>query len=177
MNVSLLNGSELLQVLGTDELYSYLNKYGIELDPQLEALIGRHSRKAWSRFTSAENQHLVSPEATDFLDKLLRYDHQVCCKPLSIKAVTVAPYCHYEPTGCAGTLDVQGSNGPSLLCSCEAGSYHPERLIDFNDHNRSLLDCLMFKLHHASECSGVFYAHGYVQWIHRYAHLTVVKQQ
>ena len=64
------------QVLGTDELYSYLNKYGIELDPQLETLIGRHSRKAWSRFINAENQHLVSPEATDFLDKLLRYDHQ-----------------------------------------------------------------------------------------------------
>lgn len=24
----------------------------------------------------SENQHLVSPEALDFLDKLLRYDHQ-----------------------------------------------------------------------------------------------------
>jgi casein kinase II subunit alpha len=67
-----------LQVLGTEELYSYLNKYGIELDPQLEALLGRHSRKAWSRFVNAENQHLVTPEAVDFLDKLLRYDHQVC---------------------------------------------------------------------------------------------------
>lgn len=71
-------------MLGTDELYSYLNKYGIELDPQLEALVGRHNRRAWSRFINAENQHLVSPEATDFLDRLLRYDHQVsqgagCC--------------------------------------------------------------------------------------------------
>lgn len=66
-----------MQVLGTDELFNYLNKYGIELDPQLESLIGHHSRKAWSRFINAENQHLVSPEATDFLDKLLRYDHQV----------------------------------------------------------------------------------------------------
>ena len=25
---------------------------------------------------SSENSHLVSPEAIDFLDKLLRYDHQ-----------------------------------------------------------------------------------------------------
>ena len=24
----------------------------------------------------SENQHLISPEALDFLDKLLRYDHQ-----------------------------------------------------------------------------------------------------
>lgn len=73
----------------------------------------RHSRKPWSRFINANNQHLVSPEvccclvdeleistmlivllvlvlllvliilaycadiqAIDFLDKLLRYDHQ-----------------------------------------------------------------------------------------------------
>lgn len=35
----------------------------------------RHSRKRWERFVHGENQHLVSPEAIDFLDKLLRYDH------------------------------------------------------------------------------------------------------
>ncbi|KAK6128714.1 hypothetical protein DH2020_037564 [Rehmannia glutinosa] len=63
-------------VLGTDELNAYLHKYRLELDPQLEALVGRHSRKPWSKFVNADNQHLVSPEAIDFLDKLLRYDHQ-----------------------------------------------------------------------------------------------------
>lgn len=36
----------------------------------------RHSRKRWERFVHSENQHLVSTEALDFLDKLLRYDHQ-----------------------------------------------------------------------------------------------------
>ena len=35
----------------------------------------RHSRKRWERFIHSENQHLVSQEALDFLDKLLRYDH------------------------------------------------------------------------------------------------------
>uniref|UniRef100_A0A0D9VR05 Protein HEADING DATE 6 n=1 Tax=Leersia perrieri TaxID=77586 RepID=A0A0D9VR05_9ORYZ len=63
-------------VLGTDHLNAYLNKYRIALDPQLEALIGRHSRKPWSKFINPENRHLVSPEAIDFLDRLLRYDHQ-----------------------------------------------------------------------------------------------------
>ncbi|VAH31042.1 unnamed protein product [Triticum turgidum subsp. durum] len=67
-------GPELLVDL-QDYDYS-LNKYRIELDPQLEALVGRHSRKPWSKFINADNQHLVSPEAIDFLDKLLRYDHQ-----------------------------------------------------------------------------------------------------
>lgn len=67
---------KIAKVLGTDELNAYLNKYRIELDPHLEALVGRHSRKPWSKFINADNQHLVVPEAVDFLDKLLRYDHQ-----------------------------------------------------------------------------------------------------
>ncbi|KAJ8771677.1 hypothetical protein K2173_026854 [Erythroxylum novogranatense] len=66
---------KIAKVLGTDELNAYLNKYHLELDPQLQALVGRHSRKPWSKFMNPDNQHLVSPEAIDFLDKLLRYDH------------------------------------------------------------------------------------------------------
>jgi casein kinase II subunit alpha len=66
----------IAKVLGTDELYAYLNKYRIELDPNFETLIGRHSRKPWNKYVTAENQHLVSTDAIDFLDKLLRYDHQ-----------------------------------------------------------------------------------------------------
>ena len=74
-------------------MYEYLDKYQIELDPRFSDILGevknsfvsliknlsvggRHSRKRWERFVHSENQHLVSPEALDFLDKLLRYDHQ-----------------------------------------------------------------------------------------------------
>lgn len=32
----------MFQVLGTDELNAYLNKYHLELDPQLDALVGRY---------------------------------------------------------------------------------------------------------------------------------------
>ena len=63
-------------MLGTEELFEYLDKYQIELDPRFSDILGRHSRKRWERFVHSENQHLVSPEALDFLDKLLRYDHQ-----------------------------------------------------------------------------------------------------
>ncbi|KAL6587681.1 Homeobox protein HD-6 [Orobanche minor] len=68
---------KIAKVLGTGELNAYLHKYRLELDPKLETLVGRHSRKPWSKFIRADNQHLVSSEqAIDFLDKLLRYDHQ-----------------------------------------------------------------------------------------------------
>ena len=58
---------KITRVLGTEELYTYLAKYGIELDPQLESLIGTHSKKPLTKFVNADNQHLVSPEAIDLL--------------------------------------------------------------------------------------------------------------
>lgn len=67
---------KIAKVLGTERLYAYLSKYGIDLDPQLVDLVGRHSSKQWSKFVTPENIHLSSPEAMDFLDKLLQYDHQ-----------------------------------------------------------------------------------------------------
>ena len=47
-------------MLGTEELFEYLDKYQIELDPRFSDILGRHSRKRWERFVHSENQHLVS---------------------------------------------------------------------------------------------------------------------
>uniref|UniRef100_A0A8C7ITE7 Casein kinase 2 alpha 2 n=1 Tax=Oncorhynchus kisutch TaxID=8019 RepID=A0A8C7ITE7_ONCKI len=66
----------IAKVLGTDELFGYLRKYHIELDPRFKDLLGQQTRKRWEQFVQTDNQHLVSPEALDLLDKLLRYDHQ-----------------------------------------------------------------------------------------------------
>jgi len=65
---------KIAKVIGTDELSAYLDKYGITLDPHLQTLVGRHSRKPWKKFVTNENKNLAVPEAIDFLDKLLRYD-------------------------------------------------------------------------------------------------------
>jgi len=67
---------KIAKVLGTDDLFTYLEKYEIELDSHFDGILGRYPKKEWSRFFTPENQRLVSPEALDFLDKLLRYDHQ-----------------------------------------------------------------------------------------------------
>ncbi|KAE8671462.1 Casein kinase II subunit alpha [Hibiscus syriacus] len=79
---------KIAKVLGTDGLNAYLNKYHIELDPHLAALVGRHSRKPWTKFINAENQHLALPEAIDFVDKLLRYDHQE--RPTAKEAMVIS---------------------------------------------------------------------------------------
>lgn len=67
---------KIARVLGTDALNAYLEKYDIELDAQYDELIGRFARKPWQRFVTPDNQKMANAEAIDFLDKLLRYDHQ-----------------------------------------------------------------------------------------------------
>lgn len=81
----------IAKVLGTEELYAYLDKYGIELDSRFNDILSRHSRKRWERFVHLDNQHLVSPEALDFLDKLLRYDHY---ERLTAREAMEHPYFH-----------------------------------------------------------------------------------
>jgi casein kinase II subunit alpha len=39
-------------------------------------MVGQHPRKEWAKLVTPENKHLAHPEAIDFLDRLLRYDHQ-----------------------------------------------------------------------------------------------------
>lgn len=67
---------KIAKVLGTDDLYSYLDKYGLVLDPHMQQLFGNCPKKPFSRFVTAENKHLAHPAAIDFLSKLLVYDHQ-----------------------------------------------------------------------------------------------------
>jgi casein kinase II subunit alpha len=66
---------KIAKVLGTDDLDAWLDKYGITIDPQFRAMIGRHSKKPWKKFITPENAHLAGfPEAIDLVDRLLRYD-------------------------------------------------------------------------------------------------------
>lgn len=67
---------KIAKVLGTDELGRYLEKYDLELEPHLEGLLGKHSRKPWNKFITSENAHLAKADTIDFIDKLLRYDHE-----------------------------------------------------------------------------------------------------
>ncbi|KAJ3268660.1 Casein kinase II subunit alpha [Terramyces sp. JEL0728] len=66
----------IANVLGTDELFAYIDKYGIELDRRFDDLLTRCVRKPWTSFITPHNQRYISDEAIEFLDKLLRYDHQ-----------------------------------------------------------------------------------------------------
>jgi len=80
---------KIAKVLGTDELFAYLDKYDLELDPHFDGLLGRHARKPWEKFVNAENNHLISDESLDYVNCLLRYDHQ---ERLTAKEAMDHPY-------------------------------------------------------------------------------------
>jgi casein kinase II subunit alpha len=69
---------KIAKVMGTDKLYQYLDKYNLELNSHYDGLLSRnrYPAKPWDNFVNKDNQHLANALAIDFLDRLLRYDHQ-----------------------------------------------------------------------------------------------------
>jgi len=65
---------KIAKVLGTDQLDSWLDKYGLSIS--WRNMLGRQAPKCWSQFVNSDNGTLCPPEALDLLDKLLRYDPQ-----------------------------------------------------------------------------------------------------
>lgn len=79
---------QIVRVLGSNNLNKYLDKYNLTLGDEYED-IGYYNRRPWERFINENNQHLVSNEFLDIIDKLLRYDHQ---ERLTAKEAMQHPY-------------------------------------------------------------------------------------
>jgi len=103
---------KIAKVLGTDELFAYLDTYCLELDSHFDDVLGRHHRKPWHKFVTSENHHLVSPEAIDFLDNLLRFDHQErLTAPEAQAHAYFAPVRQAEEAGQEGGADAADAAG------------------------------------------------------------------
>jgi casein kinase II subunit alpha len=66
---------KIAKVLGTEELFAYVEKYGVQLDSHYDDILGQHAKKPWPKFITSANEALVTDEALDLLSKMLRYDH------------------------------------------------------------------------------------------------------
>lgn len=66
---------KIAKVLGTDGIFQYVEKYNVTLDSHYDDILGQHPKKPWNKFINNQNEALVSEEALDLLDKMLRYDH------------------------------------------------------------------------------------------------------
>ena len=67
---------KITQIMGTEGLLNYLNKYDLQLDHQYQGLIKNCPRQPWSQFITNANRHVAHEDAIDLLDHLLVYDHQ-----------------------------------------------------------------------------------------------------
>lgn len=66
---------KIARVLGTDKLYAYLKKYDLKLGKEYDDF-GTYPARPWSKFVTSENSKFAQRDALDFIDNLLRYDHQ-----------------------------------------------------------------------------------------------------
>ena len=51
---------KIAKVLGTDDLFVYLDKYNVTLDSHYDDILGQHPKKQWSKFTNHQNESLIS---------------------------------------------------------------------------------------------------------------------
>jgi len=82
---------KIAKVLGTDDLFRYLDTYKLTLSPHYDGILVRYPRRPWSYSVTAENSHLCTPEALDLLSGLLRYDHAT---RLTAREALEHPYFH-----------------------------------------------------------------------------------
>lgn len=66
---------KIAKVLGTDDLFAYVDKYNVTLDSHYDDILGQHPKKQWSKFVNHQNESLITEDALDLLDQMLRYDH------------------------------------------------------------------------------------------------------
>ncbi|KJE96550.1 casein kinase subunit II [Capsaspora owczarzaki ATCC 30864] len=100
---------KIAKVLGTDELFAYLDKYNINLGAHYDNILGRYPRKSWDKFVTADNKRFITPEALDLLDKLLRYDH---AQRITAPEALQHPYFHpvIRAAGASGSNAASSSN-------------------------------------------------------------------
>jgi casein kinase II subunit alpha len=62
-------------VLGTDELFEYIEKYQVTLDSHYDGLLKTTPKKEWKQFINQQNASLANDEALNLLNKMMVYDH------------------------------------------------------------------------------------------------------
>lgn len=64
---------KIAKVVGTDEIYEYMDKFNLEMNENIE--MGQYRKKPLVRFINEQNRSRISEEALDLLEKMLKVDH------------------------------------------------------------------------------------------------------
>lgn len=83
---------KITKVLGTDDLFKYLDKYGLDANHKLRDTLKLYPKQNLQYFITQENHHFATDETIDFITQLLRYDHN---ERLTAKEAMEHPYFDY----------------------------------------------------------------------------------
>ncbi|KAF0271744.1 hypothetical protein FOG51_03125 [Hanseniaspora uvarum] len=71
---------KIIKILGTDDLFSYMEKYGVRLQGEIKQMVQDfpyYPKKSWRKLAVEKcNKELFDSDFVDFIDGLLCYDHQ-----------------------------------------------------------------------------------------------------
>ena len=67
---------KIMRVLGEEDLHEYVHKYNLKIPKEVKKLMRgqEFEKRSWESFVTSRNKHMISAEALDLLDKMLRYD-------------------------------------------------------------------------------------------------------
>jgi len=82
---------KIAKVLGTEDLYKYLEKYKLTLSSHYDGILSKkkYPKKNLNSYVTEENASLANDECLDFIEKLLKYDHY---ERLTAKEAMLHPY-------------------------------------------------------------------------------------
>ena len=71
---------KIAKVVGTQEIYEYIDKYGLQLVPEIESKMKNFKRKPWDKYINTENEKFFEQEQKmdevfDLLNNMLRVEH------------------------------------------------------------------------------------------------------
>ena len=67
--------TKISNVLGSQGLKNYLDKYGLPFPDGASKSALKSKPKHWNSFINNENSYLATPDAIDLIDKCIKYDH------------------------------------------------------------------------------------------------------
>lgn len=74
---------KIMRVLGDEDLHEYVHRYGLKIPKDAKKLMkGQDFEKIpFKCFVNEKNKHMISEEALDLLEKMLKYDknHRINC--------------------------------------------------------------------------------------------------
>lgn len=82
---------KIAKVLGTEDLYKYLEKYKLTLSSHYDGILSKkkYPKRNLKSYINEENSSLATDEAIDFIEKLIKYDHN---ERLTAKEAMSHPY-------------------------------------------------------------------------------------